>query len=134
MSDATFRLHDWNRLGADGKPRPLHIAESLESIDFEAGPIFPTEPTVERIKGGTLERLARSDYFSLERLTLTGSTTIGEHDRFTILLGIEGEVDVHSLEMTVTLELGQTLLLPASIGPCEVNPRSSATLLTCVVP
>ncbi len=134
MSDATFRLHDWNRVGLDGKPRPLHIAESLESINFDAGPISPMLTTVEPCLGGARERLARSEYFALERLTLLGPTTIGEDDRFTIVLGVDGEVKVRSGEMTATLGLGQTLLLPASIGPCEVTPRGSATLLTCVVP
>jgi mannose-6-phosphate isomerase len=134
MSDATFRLHDWNRLGVDGKPRQLHIAESLESIDFDAGPIFPTEPTIETIPGGTLERLSHSDFFSLDRLTLTDSTTIGEPDRFTILLGIDGEVEVRSGEFSATLGLGQTLLLPASIGRCEAIPNGRSTFLTCVVP
>jgi len=33
-SDTTFRVYDWNRTGLDGKRRPLHIAESLASIDF----------------------------------------------------------------------------------------------------
>jgi mannose-6-phosphate isomerase len=33
-SDTTYRVFDWNRKGLDGKPRDLHIAESLESIDF----------------------------------------------------------------------------------------------------
>ena len=134
MSDATFRLHDWNRLGHDGKPRPLHIAESLESINFEAGPIIPMETSAEPMPGGFRELLSRSDYFALDRLTLHAPTTIGEPDRFTIVLGINGEVEVRSDELAVTLGLGQTLLLPASIGPCAVTPRGSATLLTCVVP
>jgi mannose-6-phosphate isomerase len=34
-SDTTYRVFDWNRLGLDGYPRQLHIAESLASIDFE---------------------------------------------------------------------------------------------------
>ncbi|MEO7317588.1 MAG: type I phosphomannose isomerase catalytic subunit, partial [Chthoniobacteraceae bacterium] len=34
-SDTTYRVFDWKRLGLDGRPRPLHVAESLESIDFE---------------------------------------------------------------------------------------------------
>lgn len=33
-SDTTYRVFDWNRPGMDGKPRPLHVAESLASIDF----------------------------------------------------------------------------------------------------
>ena len=62
MSDATFRLHDWGRVGPDGKPRQLHLAEALEAIDFEAGPVAPMATTAEPIAGGTRERLSRSEY------------------------------------------------------------------------
>jgi mannose-6-phosphate isomerase len=34
-SDTTYRVFDWNRVGLDGKPRDLHVPESLASIDFE---------------------------------------------------------------------------------------------------
>ncbi|MGC6424478.1 MAG: type I phosphomannose isomerase catalytic subunit [Lentimonas sp.] len=34
-SDTTYRVYDWGRLGLDGRPRQLHIQESLQSIDFE---------------------------------------------------------------------------------------------------
>jgi mannose-6-phosphate isomerase len=134
MSDATFRLHDWNRMGLDGQPRQLHIAESLEAIDFDAGPVSPVPTKPELMPWGTRERLACSPYFVLERLGLTDPTTIGEPDRFTIVLGIEGVVEIVSGDFACELGLGETLLLPASIGPCEVIPKGSATLLTCVVP
>ncbi len=134
MSDATFRLHDWGRVGLDGKPRQLHLAEALESIDFEAGPVAPIATTVEPTEGGTFERLSRSDYFALERLNLTGPARVGDPERFTIVLGLGGSAEFRSEAGSTRLELGQTLLLPASIGPCEVVPDGSATLLTCVVP
>ena len=35
-SDTTFRVYDWDRVGLDGKPRELHVAESLEK-DLGAG-------------------------------------------------------------------------------------------------
>ena len=34
-SDTTYRVYDWGRKGLDGKPRQLHVQESLESIDFD---------------------------------------------------------------------------------------------------
>lgn len=34
-SDTTYRVYDWGRTGLDGKPRQLHIDESLQSIDFD---------------------------------------------------------------------------------------------------
>ena len=33
-SDTTYRVFDWNRLDAAGRPRQLHVAQSLASIDF----------------------------------------------------------------------------------------------------
>ena len=33
-SDTTYRVFDWNRVGLDGKPRDLHVQESLACIDF----------------------------------------------------------------------------------------------------
>ena len=33
-SSTTYRLYDWGRVGADGRPRPLHVEQSLKSIDF----------------------------------------------------------------------------------------------------
>src|SRR5581483_11736976 len=41
-SDTTYRVYDWGRLGLDGKPRPMHLAESLASIlwdNFEPSPV-----------------------------------------------------------------------------------------------
>src|SRR5207245_2472669 len=32
-SDTTFRLFDWNRVGPDGNPRPLHVEQALATID-----------------------------------------------------------------------------------------------------
>lgn len=50
-SDTTYRVYDWGRMGLDGKPRQLHIEESLRSIqwdDFEPAPLrgAPTSGTI----------------------------------------------------------------------------------------
>lgn len=37
-SDTTYRVYDWGRLGLDGKPRPLHLAESLQSVHADSRP------------------------------------------------------------------------------------------------
>lgn len=41
-SDTTYRVYDWGRVGLDGKPRQLHVGQSLRSIDwadFEPSPL-----------------------------------------------------------------------------------------------
>ena len=30
----TFKLWDWDRLGLDGKPRPVHLNHGLKNIDY----------------------------------------------------------------------------------------------------
>lgn len=40
-SDTTYRLYDWGRKGADGRPRELHLEESLATIDFKLGAPSP---------------------------------------------------------------------------------------------
>jgi mannose-6-phosphate isomerase len=135
MSDATFRIYDWGRKGPDGKPRQLHFQESMESIDFNRGPVGPLSPVAEPIAGGgTSERLSRSPYFAMERLTLIQPAFVGGADRFTIVMGLKGTSIVEHGGSRVPLEFGQTLLLPAALGECEIVPRSEATVLTCVVP
>jgi mannose-6-phosphate isomerase len=135
MSDATFRVYDWGRVGPDGQPRKLHREEALESIDFEAGPVDPLVTHAEPIAGGTRERLSRCEQFALERLRLTGTARVGSSDRFTLLINLGGSADIRCGGTDYPLRFGETRLLPAVLGPCEVVPRDGeACLLTCVVP
>jgi mannose-6-phosphate isomerase len=134
MSDATFRVYDWGRTDQNGKPRALHIEQALESTDFTRGPVEAAVPTAEPIRGGTRERLAESGYFVTERLTLDGPATVGAADRFTILLGLEGAAEIVHGSERFGLGYGQTLLLPAAIGPCDIVPQGKAQVLTCAIP
>jgi len=72
-SDLTYRVYDYNRLGADGKPRPLHIEKALDVLD--TGPASHTAPGARMLDdkpGCRLECLAETQYFITDRLTLSG--------------------------------------------------------------
>ena len=135
MSDATFRVFDWGRVGADGRPRELHLREALESTDFTRGPVNPLIPARESAGEGNIrERLSRCSYFALDRWRLSRPASLGHTDRFTILMAMNGCVDVRHSGRGQQLEFGQTLLLPAAAGPCDIIPDGEAVLLSCVVP
>ena len=135
MSDATFRIDDWGRVGPDGKPRPLHIEKALQCIDFDRGPVAPIKPRVlPSEEGNRREGLAQSKYFALERLSLTQPTEVGRSDRFTIVMALTGSSEIEHDGAKTRLDFGQTALLPAAIGSCRISPSGDATLLTCVVP
>ncbi|MDA7880800.1 class I mannose-6-phosphate isomerase [Akkermansiaceae bacterium] len=80
-SDTTYRVFDWNRLGLDGKPRDLHVEQSLKSIDFS-----DVEPGMDQANGTTI---ASCEYFVIDQLE--GETTIsnpGQH--FSIITVVHG--------------------------------------------
>ncbi len=136
MSDATFRIDDWGRLGADGRPRRLHQAESLEVIDFQRGPVDPVPPTVEPHGAGVRERLICCPYFRIDRHRIHGPIVLGRPDRFTILIVLEGAARFESEAGGFRLERGQSWLLPAELGSISLAPESggTTTLLECWIP
>ncbi len=85
-SDTTYRVFDWNRVGLDGKPRELHIAESMASIDFS-----DIEPPIDTPDGSVIARCA---HFVVERFRLEKEQSIGtlRHDRFSLFHVVEGEL------------------------------------------
>lgn len=64
--DCTFRVYDWARLGLDGQARPLHVAESLQTIDFASADHGPRPAAlVPDPAGGWVRHLADCAYFRL---------------------------------------------------------------------
>lgn len=131
-SDTTFRLFDWNRVDRDGRPRPLHIRESLDTIDFQRGPVSPQKPmpAVEP----HCERLVACDKFILDRWQLLTPQRLLPDDRFHILAAIEGDLSVASGSESYELSRGGTLLIPACCRDIELVPQGRAVLLAMYLP
>lgn len=135
-SDTTYRLFDWNRLGPDGRPRPLHVQQGLDVIDFNAGPVRPQ--SAQRTGHSSTERLATCDKFVLDRWRLEGDQQMGGDKRFHILSVIEGEAMLRRKdpadEEPLLMPRGQTVLIPAAAGPVSVATRGRAILLDMYLP
>lgn len=130
-SDTTYRLFDWNRVGTDGRPRALHIEQALDVIDFRRGPVDPVRPASE----SGIARLVACDKFIMDRIEMRAARMVGESARCHILLVLEGEVRVAGDPSQQALKAGETVLLPASVGPVEVSPCSpSASILDVYLP
>ena len=130
-SDTTFRLFDWNRVGADGKSRPLHIEESLDVIDYESGPVSPQIP--QKI-GSDVERLVECDKFTLDRWQLDSERSLGGDERFHIVAVLEGSVTLSDDPTDEPLVKGQTALLPSAAGTVQLKPFGQAKLLDMYLP
>jgi mannose-6-phosphate isomerase len=130
-SDTTFRLFDWNRVDADGRPRALHVDQSLAVIDYERGPVAPQRPVA--VAPGR-ERLLECDKFILDRIAVTQPTTIGGDGRFHMLAVVGGAIDVTGDPLGEPLAAGATALLPAAAGSAELRPRDNAVILDVYLP
>lgn len=126
-SNTTFRLFDWNRLGADGKPRDLHVKQSLDVTDFKKGPVRLQEP--ERIDD-VRELLVECDQFQLQRWTVTAGSEFdfqgdGEFQIVSVLRGEVGLIGDHC----AALQTGETCLYPAACTTRRATAVSDSVLL-----
>jgi mannose-6-phosphate isomerase len=131
-SDTTFRLFDWNRVDIDGKPRALHVQQSLDTIDYRRGPVNPVVP--QSSNRPNVERLVKCDKFILDRWQLDAPQTIENDNQFHLLSAIEGSVSVRSEDSQLDLSRGDTLLVPACCRQIEVISQGRAMLLDMYLP
>jgi len=141
MSDATFRVDDWGRIGTDGKPRQLHLTEALEATDFDRGPLEPAIPQwiPSASSQNRHEKLIQCPFFEIGKWYLNTQSKLGfaDHSRFTILIITDGKAIVSNQNgASIEAATGCTLLLPAAAGQVDVKPLGNHTLqlLECYVP
>lgn len=132
-SNTTYRVFDWNRRGADGKPRALHIDKALDVIDFAAVEpgVCPPEP-LGCEDGCARFLLCRNRYFVTERVELAPRAAYrGRCDGSTLEIWgvIAGEANVGGEQ----LEAVRFALLPAALGDFTVTTQRGATLLRSYV-
>jgi mannose-6-phosphate isomerase len=131
-SDATFRLFDWNRVGPDGKPRPLHVDQALGAIDFQRGPVEPQRP--QPTERPEIVRLVECDSFILDRWALDASLSAAGDGRCHVLAVLEGAVQIEGDPSPAALPRGGSALLPANLGPVRLTPQGHTVLLDAYLP
>ena len=131
-SDTTFRLFDWNRVGADGQPRALHIEQGLAVTDFTHGPVLPQVP--QSTERAFVERLVACDKFVLERWTIHETQPLAEDDRFHLIVVLAGSVGLEHDPTGEALKRGQIALIPASCSARRLQVKEPTVLLDIYLP
>ena len=123
-SDTTFRLYDWNRVGPDGKPRPLHVEQGLAAVDFQRGPVAPAQP--QPTDHPWVSRLVGCEKFIMDRWDFDRPQAIGGDDRFHIICILQGAVRIDGDPQIAPLSKGGTAPCPpasAVSSSCPSSPR-----------
>jgi mannose-6-phosphate isomerase len=122
-SDTTYRVFDWNRVDATGKPRQLHVDQALESINFD-----DVVPKLIEPKG---ELLVKHELFEFQKWKLDSTREVTPPGQFAIVCCLTGSVSCAD----VYLEPGEFFLVAASLQDRQLKPRSEKTnLLRVTIP
>jgi mannose-6-phosphate isomerase len=133
-SDTTYRVYDWNRVDADGKPRSLHLEKALVVTNFDQVEPGPYRPQL-LSEDGDLRReiITSSAYFVVERLTFkrAGGSFLGQCDGQTMEIwgNMSGQGRVNWSGQPLNLPAVQYALLPAALGAFEVEAVTRAVML-----
>lgn len=127
-SDVTYRLYDWDRPGMDGKPRELHIDQSLEALDYKKATEFnlPYQPQ----PNGSVN-LVKDQYFTTNLLTFDRKIERDYFmvDSFVLLVCLEGSFEIQFQGESERVGLGEVVLLPAEFNQVSYSPSASCRVL-----
>ncbi len=131
----TFKLHDWDRPGLDGRPRPLHLDHGLANLRFERDAAYARRHLVNRITP-----LAQGDGWRGERTGLhadepletvrhwfTRSVPHATGGTLHVLNLVAGEAAVVESEgggfEPFVVHYAETFIVPASVGAYTIRPH-----------
>jgi len=107
-SDTTFRVFDWNRVDDEGRSRPLHIKEALESIHFGV--------SEDEIPVTTTGRLVDCEYFKVDKQQQGENSNVNLSEGIMrVLMILTGSGKIKGAESEdVEFHKGDTILIPAA--------------------
>lgn len=137
-SDITYRLYDYNRVGNDGKKRPLKLDKALQVMHLSPDNEATCTPTVPRIDG--VVNLKQTPYFTTNLLAPTRPVQrdYAPLDSFVAYMCVEGAATITALdceaeEKTVPIRLGEAVLIPACLNDILIEPQGHCKLLEVYV-
>ena len=132
-SDTTYRVFDWNRLGLDGKPRELHVPQSLASIDFNDCEPSLVQPALLQEGKRKVRSLVRDPLFTAEEEEANAGAIVPlRPNKMQIIALLAGMVEVDDGKEALTLAAGQFCLVPASLAQVTLRVETPATFLRVV--
>lgn len=134
-SEITWRLDDWGRIGGDGRPRALHVAEASVAIKPYLQPqAIPPAQVVPDQPFRLL--LCATRYFALEQIDFRDQKHIDIdcHDSPQVLTAVSGLMTMPSGNESLSITTGQSVVVPASAGTSRLTGNPQTVVLRTWVP
>lgn len=134
-SDLTYRMYDWNRTGADGKPRELHIEKAADVLSYSAGAAQSLEELTYTGDGFSRTALIADTHFLVERVTATETTaSMSTRNRPLIITALADRLHLECADGVADLQPYQTALIPAAAAQVAIRAGVSNAPFMCIFP
>ncbi len=134
-SDLTYRVYDYARVDASGRPRELHIEKALEVMNFGEPSGGKVSPLALPAAGINRSLLAACRYFAAERWEFAEAAELyANSESFQIIVVLNGSGRFDGMDGSADYQRGETWLAPAAIGPTRFVPGEPTTLLIAYMP
>ena len=134
-SDLTYRVYDFGRVDASGKPRELHIEKALEVTNFAGTRGGKIPPLALHSPDAKKRLLAACEFFATERWDCHKTTLIeSDPERFQLLIILEGHGRFYDTDVALDYRIGEAWFLPASLPVLTLQPAAATALLRVTVP
>lgn len=130
-SDITYRVYDWDRPDKAGNYRELHNELAVETLNFNA-------PRDQQLKYSKTKNepndLCKSDFFETKYLDLNQTTerTFAHLDSFVVYMCVSGGCVIELNQNKVTVNTGETVLIPAQASQVTIQTTTAELLEVCV--
>lgn len=133
----TFKMWDWDRVGLDGRPRPIHVEHASRNIQWDRDTEWAREQLLDQVEhigsgpGWTEERTGLHELEFIEVRRHWFTDTVQHHTQGTVnvLNLVEGsEAVVESPDGAFTpfvVSYAETFIIPASVGAYTIRPHGS---------
>ncbi len=125
-SNTTYRVYDYGRLGADGKPRELHVEKAIDVTNC-VPPTRSTEPEGELVEydNYSTQLLTECDLFSVKKVRVKDFFDgVADEKSFVSVLVTDGNGTIDGID----IRKGDSLFIPSSYGTFTIKGNIEAII------
>lgn len=122
-SNTTYRVYDYGRIGADGRPRELHVDKAMD-VTRCAPPACGSKPqgAPQRLDGYTQTLLVACGLFTAHLLEVSAQAVLeADETSFVSLIVLDGEGVLTSCGQRLPVRKGESFFLPAGSGAYKLE-------------
>lgn len=135
----TFKLWDWDRLGLDGLPRPVHVEHGAKNIQYDRDTQWVTSNLINQVEpleegdGWLCERtgLHEREFIETHRFWFTKPVSLNTCGSVNVLNLVEGDManisSPDGLFETFEVHYAETVIIPENIGRYIISPSQADT-------